>query len=101
MLKDRLLEFENLKKNLLLRIQKIKTDVENMEQNNMNRCKDCNKDIHIASYSRHLKTKRHLEKKEIKPRKVIDKDIIKETNKIKKIKRNDKLEYKSLIIYET
>ena len=34
MLKNRILEFESLKYNILLRIEKIKTDVENMEQNN-------------------------------------------------------------------
>ena len=38
MLKDRILEFENLNNKLLLRIEKIKADVENMEQNNMKRC---------------------------------------------------------------
>ena len=92
MLKDRLIEFENLKNNILLRIENIKTDVESMDQNNMKRCEDCNIDVHRASYSRHLKTKRHLEKKEIKPKKIIDKDDVKETNTI--IKRNDKIEYK-------
>ena len=92
MLEDKLTEFENLKNNILLRIEKIRADVENMEQNIMKRCEDCNIDVHRASYSRHLKTKRHLEKKEIKPRKIIDKDNIKETNK--NIKRNDKIEYK-------
>ena len=90
MLKDRILEYENLKNNILLRMEKIKTDVENMEQNNMKRCEDCNIDVHRASYSRHLKTKRHLEKKETKPRKIIDK----ETNKNKNIKRNNKIKYK-------
>ena len=91
-LKDRILDFENLKNIILLRIEKIKTDVENMQQNIMKRCEDCNIDIHRASYSRHLKTKRHLEKKEIKPKKIIDKNDVKETNK--NIKRNDKIEYK-------
>ena len=88
MLKDRLIEFEILKNNILLRIVKIKADVENMEQNNMKRCEDCNIDVHRVSYSRHLKTKRHLEKKEFKPRKIIDKDNVKESNKNKNIKRN-------------
>ena len=69
MLQDRLIEFESLKNNILLRIEKIKTDVENMVQNNMKRCEDCGIDVHTASYSRHLKTKKHLEKKEIKPKK--------------------------------
>ena len=55
MLKDRLTEFENLKNNLILRIEKIKADVENMEQNNMKRCEVCYIDVHRASYSRHLK----------------------------------------------
>ena len=93
MLKDRLIEFENLKNNILLRIEKIKADVENKEQKNMKRCEVCNIDVHRASYSRHLKTKRHLEKKEIKPRKIIDKDDVKESNKNKNIKRNNKIEY--------
>ena len=56
MLKDRLKEFENLKNNRLLRIEKIKADVKNMEQNNTIRCEDCNIDFHRASYSRHLKS---------------------------------------------
>ena len=90
MLKDRLIEIENLKNKILLRKEKIKADVENMEQNNTTRCEDCNIDVHRASYSRHLKTKKHLEKKNIKPKKVIDKDNIKETNKNK----NNKIEYK-------
>ena len=90
MLKDRLIEFENLKNNILLRIEKNKADVENMEQNNTIRCGDCNINIHRASYSRHLKTKRHLEKNDIKPKKVIDKGNIKEVNKNK----NNKIEYK-------
>ena len=76
--------------NILLRIEKIKVDVENMEQNNTIRCVDCNIDIHRASYSRHLKTKRHLEKNDIKPKKVINKGNKKETNKNK----NNKIEYK-------
>ena len=92
MLKDRILEFENLKNIILLKIEKIKTDVENMQQNNMKRCDECNIDIHRASYSRHLKSKRHLEKKDIKPKKIIDKDTVTEINK--NTKRNDKIEYK-------
>ena len=91
-LKDRLVEFENLKDIILLRIEKNKADIENMDRNNMKRCEDCNIDIHRASYSRHLNTKRHLEKKGIKPRKIIDKNDEKESSKI--IKRNDKIEYK-------
>ena len=61
MLKRRILEFESLKDNTLLRIENIKTDVENMKQNNTIKSVDCNIDIHRASYSRHLKTKKHLE----------------------------------------
>ena len=88
MLNSRVLQFESLKNNILLRIEKIKADVENMSQNNTIRCVDCNIDIHRASYSRHLKTKKHLEKNNIKPKKVIDKDNIKE------VKKNNKIEYK-------
>ena len=90
MLKNRILEFESLIDNILLRIEKIKADVENMGQNDTIRCVDCNIDIHRASYSRHLKTKRHLEKNDIKPKKVINKDNKKETNKNK----NNKIKYK-------
>ena len=86
MLNNRILEFGSLKDNILLRIEKIKADVENMSQNNTIRCVDCNIDIHRASYSRHLKTKKHLEKNNVKPKKVIDK----EANKNK----NNKIEYK-------
>ena len=80
LLKDRLIEFENLKNNLLFRIKKIEADVENMDQNIMKRCEGCNVVIHRASYSRHLKTKRHLEKKEINSRKIFHKDDVKESN---------------------
>ena len=69
MLNNRILEFESLKDNILLRIEKIKVDVENMEQNNTIRCIDCNIDIHRASYRRHLNTKKHLENKNIKSKK--------------------------------
>ena len=88
MLKNIILEFESLKKSIFIRIEKIKTDVEKLEQNNTIGCVDCNIDIHRASYSRHLKTKKHLEKNDIKPKKVIDKDNIKKANK------NNKIEYK-------
>ena len=71
-----------------MRIEKVKIDLENMNQNNMKRCVDCGIDIHRASYSRHLKSKKHLDKKEIKPKKIIDKDNKKET------KKNNKIEYK-------
>ena len=82
MLNNRILEFESLKDNILLRTEKIKVDVENMEQNNTIRCIDCNIDIHRASYSRHLKTKKHLQNNNIKSKKVINKDNIKEAKKI-------------------
>ena len=59
-----------------------------MSQNITIRCVDCNLDIHRASYSRHLKTKKHLEKNNVNPKKVIDK----EANK--NIKSNDKIKYK-------
>ena len=86
MLNNRILEFESLKDKILLRVEKIKADVENMNQNNTIRCIDCNIDIHRASYSRHLKTKKHLQKNNIKPKKVIDK----ETNENK----DNKIEHK-------
>ena len=87
-LNNRILEFESLKDNILLRIEKLKIDLENMNQNNTIRCEYCNIDIHRASYSRHLKSKKHLDKNNIKPKKVIDKDNKKET------KKNNKIEYK-------
>ena len=88
MLNNRILEFGSLRDNILLRIEEIKADVENMVQNNTIRCVDCNIDNHRASYSRHLKSKKHLEKNNVKPKKVIDK----EANKI--IRSNDKIKYK-------
>ena len=65
-----------------------------MEQKKMKRCEDCIIDVHRASYRKHSKTKKHLEKKEIKPMKIIDKNDEKESNKNKIIKSNDKIEYK-------
>ena len=88
MLNNRILEFGSLRDNIFLRIEKIEVDVKNMEQNNTIRCVDCKIDIHRASYSRHLRSKKHLEKNNVKPKKVIDK----EANKI--IKSNEKIEYK-------
>ena len=64
-----------------------------MGQNNLKRCEDSNIDFHRASYSRHLKTET-FRKKEIKPRKIGEKGVVKETNKTKNIKRNDEIEYK-------
>ena len=93
MLNNRLLEFGSLRDNIILRIEKIKADVENMEQNNAIRCVVCNIDVHRASYSRHLKTKKHLGKNDIEPKKVIDKGNIKEAKKIVKLNIN------SLIIF--
>ena len=92
MLKDRILEFESSKNNILLRIENMKVEINNMKDNNTIRCEGCNIDVHRASYSRHLKPKKHLEKKEIEPKKIIDKNNIKETNK--NIKRNNKIKYK-------
>ena len=57
MLNKRILEFGSLRDNILLRIERIKADVESMEQKITIRCVDCNIDVHRASYSRHLKTK--------------------------------------------
>ena len=88
MLNDRILQFESSKVNILLRIEEIKANVENMSQNNTIRCIACNIDIHRAIYSRHLKSKKHLEKNDIKPKKVINKDNIKE------VKKNNKIKYK-------
>ena len=90
MLQNRVLEFENLKNIILSKIEKAKADLENMDQNNMKRCESCNTDIHRASYSRHSKSKKHLNQKEIKPKKIFTKDNKKESIKNK----NDKIEYK-------
>ena len=49
MLNNRILEFESLKDNILLRIENIKADVDNMSQNNKVKCVDCDIDIHRAS----------------------------------------------------
>ena len=89
-LNNRILELESIKYNILLRIEKVKIDLENMKQNNTIRCNDCNIDIHRAGYSRHLKSRKHLDKNNIKPKKVIDKD--KDNNK--ETKKNNKIDYK-------
>ena len=85
MLKNRLIEFESLKDNILLRKEKIEADVEKMDKNNIKRCVDCNIDIHRASYSRHLKTKGHLEKNQTKSKTTIIKK-----DKNENIKKNNK-----------
>ena len=92
MLSNRIVEFESLKDNILLKIEKIKAGVENMTQNIMKRCEDCAINIHRASYSRHLKSKRHLEKKQIKPKPKTK--INKDEKKNKDIKKNNKIKYK-------
>ena len=89
MLKNRLIEFESLKDNILLRIEKLEADVEKMDKNKIERCVDCNIDIHRASYSRHLKTKGHLEKNQTKSKTTKIKKDKNENNKIK-----NKIEYK-------
>ena len=53
MLKNRLIEFENLKDSILLRIEKIEADVGKMEKNSIIKSVDCNIDVHRASYCRH------------------------------------------------
>ena len=72
--KDRLTEFEGLRKNTKLKMKSIKQRIK-LIKNNKVRCYICKSDIHRASYSIHLKRKEHLEhmtqNKVIVPRKQI------------------------------
>ena len=43
-----------------MKIKRIRQNIESMN-NNSSRCDVCKIDIHRASYSRHLKSKKHLE----------------------------------------
>ena len=59
-LKNRITEFQGLKNNIILKIKRIRHNIESMKHNS-SRCDVCKDDIHRASYSRHLKSKKHLE----------------------------------------
>ena len=59
-LRDRMTDFEELRNKLKLKIKCIKQTISLMEYNRV-RCGICKIDIHRASYSSHLKSKKHLE----------------------------------------
>ena len=59
-LKDRIIEFESLKNNILAKIKGVRYNIKNMKHDSA-RCEDCKIDLHRDSYSWHLKSKKHLE----------------------------------------
>ena len=59
-LKDRLLKIEGLKKYIVLKIKNLGQNNKKMKYNRV-RCDIWKIDIHRTSYSKHLKTKKHLE----------------------------------------
>ena len=80
-LTDRLLELEGLKNKKLKVVKRLRYIIKNMKQNSV-RCGNCEIEIHRASYSRHLKSKRHLEN--ISQKKVIypKRQVVKDNNKV-------------------
>ena len=83
--KGRIAEFEGLRNNIKLKIKSIKQNIKHMEYNRV-RCDICKIDIHRASYSRNLKSKKHSENmsqnKVIIPRKNPMKRVVKEVFKV-------------------
>ena len=88
-LRDRITEFEGLRNNINLKIKSIKQKFKLMDCNRV-RCDNCKIDVQRASYSRHLKSKKHLENmsqnKVISPRKNPTKRVVKEVIKVSDIK---------------
>ena len=93
MLKDKIKEFENLKSNILLKTKSFHQKFKNMKYNRVS-FDICKIDIHRASYSRHLKIKKHLENisqnEVIIPRKNSIKQVVKEDIKVPDIDIQDK-----------
>ena len=77
-LKNRILEFQGLRNNKNLKITRIKQNNKLLKYNRV-RCDNCKIDFHRASYTRHLKSKKHLENmtqnKVIIPRKQVVKKV--------------------------
>ena len=61
MLKDRFIEFERLKNDILVKEKRTQHNIrKNVKHNNV-RCDVCKNDIHRAFYSRHFRNKKHFE----------------------------------------
>ena len=60
-LKNRIVEFENLKNIIIIEIKSIKQNVKDMKHNGV-RGDFCKSEIHRVSYCRHLKSKKRLKK---------------------------------------
>ena len=59
-LKDRIIDFEGINFDILIKIKRIRYNYESLKGISV-RCDVCKNDIHRVSYSRHLKSKKHLE----------------------------------------
>ena len=81
---DRIILFKGLK-NILIKMKRIQQNNKNMNYNRV-LCDLCKIDIHRASYSRHLKCKKHLENmaqnKVIVPRKNLTKRVVKDDTEV-------------------
>ena len=78
---DRIIEIQGLKNIILINIKTIRYNFKNMKHKSV-RCDVCKIDIHRASYTRQLGSKKHLENisqnKAIVPRK----QVVREENKV-------------------
>ena len=82
--RDRLTEFGGLRNFIKVKIKSIKQNFKLMKYNRV-RCDDCKNEIHRASYSRHLKSKKHSEN--IKQNKV----FFPRNNPIKRVVKQEKM----------
>ena len=84
-LRDRITKFEGLRNNKKLKRKSIEQNIKNMKHNSV-RCDNCKINIHRASYSGHLKSKKLLEKIQQNtvntPRKEPMKTVVKEVIKV-------------------
>ena len=106
MLKDRIIEFEGLKNDILIKIKKrTRQSIKNLIFNRV-RCDICKIDIHKTSYSRHLKREKRSEnttqKNVIVPRKNPIKRVVEENTKESDTKNDNQnfllIEYQKLLM---
>ena len=91
-LRDRITKCDGLSKKINLKIKFVKQKIKINKYNRV-RCDICKNDIHRASYSRHLESKEHLEKKPqskvIIPRKNQIKRVVEEGIKVSDMDTKD------------
>ena len=89
-IRDRITEFEGLRNIIKLKIRSNEQDFNLMEDNRV-RCYFSKIDVHRASYSRHLKSKKHIENEQQ------NKVFIPRKNPMKRVVKKKKIRYLILI----